>query len=80
MNSLAGLMIGFGVCFAVSLLIDWRTRSMSLSLIPIVLALTVSLWLKDAFGMPTEAVTLVSIAYIAARIWLSLRRWYRKGR
>ena len=78
MNSLAELttpfLIGYGVCFAVSLLIDWRTRSMSLSLIPIVLVLMVSLWLKDAFDLPTQAVTLVCIAYIALRIWLSLRR------
>ena len=77
MNSLDGLitpfLIVFGVCFAVSLLIDWRTRSLSLSLIPVVLVLMVSLWLKDIFGVPTQAVTLACVAYIGIRISLSIR-------
>jgi len=81
MNSPAGLpipyLIFFVVCLAVSLLIDSRTRSMPLSLIPIVLVLMVSLWLKDMFWVPTQAtfsVTLVCMAYIGIRIWLSVSR------
>jgi len=67
-------LISFVFCFAVSLLIERRTRSVALSLIPIVLVLMVSSWLKDLSWLPTQVIFPVMAVCIARIIWLVFSR------